>query len=44
MASRKRRRTNIMQMRTGLRRKGRKGRFGRPMPGRDWDKYGRVER
>jgi len=43
MAGRKRRRTPIMLPSTRLRRQGRKGRFGRPMPGRKWDRYGKVE-
>jgi len=43
MAKRKRRRTAAMLPSTSLRRKGRKGRFGRPMPGRTWDKYGKIE-
>jgi len=44
MAGRKRRRTSIMMQSTRLRRQGRKGRFGRPMPGRKWDKYGKIDR
>jgi hypothetical protein len=43
MAGRKRRRTAIMLPSTRLRRQGRKGRFGREMPGRKWDKYGQVD-
>ncbi len=43
MAGRKRRRTHMMMQNTRLRRQGRKGRFGRPMPGRKWDKYGQLD-
>ncbi len=43
MAKRKRRRTIVMLPRKGVRRKGRKGRFRRPMPGRTWDRYGPID-
>ncbi len=43
MAKRKRRRTVVLLPKKGVRRRGRKGRFRRPMPGRTWDRYGPIE-